>query len=147
MCGEPGTYRGQWGAVASHPRLAAAGRAELQFAGGWRHRHSEDQIRAAEARRQRYCEGCFGEVERHVAANVRGHWLCGTCAYVHRRRGDRDALSDLRRTRYLELECPTLERLRAFDKNLDAMALDLEELHARFSGDRMERRATASARS
>jgi hypothetical protein len=40
-------------------------------------------------------QDCFGEVDRRAAGTVRCHWLCGTCFFVHRRRGETDVVSDL----------------------------------------------------
>jgi hypothetical protein len=124
VCGELGTYRSLAGAYATHH---------------WSHRsficplgHKAPHIKAALKRRERFCEVCEAEFRTKGHNQVCFyHCVCDGCIdEIKKTQPDREVCKvviELTRRRYLDLECPTDEKLRAFDFMVQKMRFLLDE--------------------
>lgn len=73
----------------------------------------------------RFCERCQTRLEPFEPHRLGSFWVCPACLQAIG--GTVEAVRILARRRYLALEYPTDEALRAFDLAMETMVLDLEE--------------------
>ena len=123
VCGEIGTYRSLAGAYKRHYKFRA------EFIG--RHGHSAAEVEKAMRGRHRFCEVCRTRFVPKTDNRVGYHRVRDTCLHeIGARDPNRpvlDAIRRLTRRRYIDLECPTDEKLRAFDRMVTEMRFELDE--------------------